>query len=432
MSESSHGKKIYRKKDGAEISYLKGYLKEVKYLRNTKLLFLQAFISILSIISTASFSYSACPTSEIYFICSIPSAIYKVGFYMEKDSTLTTMWLRDIPVITYTAPEDGYYFLIISRQDMHQIFYDCDNPDACRENWIHNKEYCDPPSEVPASPAEPSYVWKYMGEISGSATASFPDWCQNIPAFSVSQWVYKKSKKDCEISVRVSPSEVWPKETGGNTQASVVVSSTKPAPPEGCTVILKVEPVENSGGHSHGGNRPKGTVNPTTITIPGGSLAAVSATYNSSEVSGEEKIKAEVKGETKSEATIKVLVPGFLELGEGDGYALIGQTSSHPQNHYGTENTLYSLLDIAGVYYETEKGTLRINDISLEWGGLFDIKANWSTPHKSHRTGKNVDVDDVTAEGKAVTARSLEKVIKKLKSNITILSEGNHFHLTFP
>lgn len=70
-------------------------------------------------------------------------------------------------------------------------------------------------------------------------------------------------------------------------------------------------------------------------------MGAQSAKYKSSEVGGEEKIIAEVKGEKKSEATIKVRVPGFLELGAGDGYSLIGQTGSHPWNHYGTENTLY-------------------------------------------------------------------------------------------
>jgi len=111
---------------------------------------------------------------------------------------------------------------------------------------------------------------------------------------------------------------------------------------------------------------------------------------------------------------------------------LIGQTSSHPENHYGTENTLWTLLDLAMGYFETENGTVRINDISLIWGGLFDIKANWASPHRSHRIGKNVDVDDISAEGKVITERSLRKVIRDLRLNVTILNEGNHFHLTFP
>ncbi|MEW6068696.1 MAG: hypothetical protein AB1610_10455 [Nitrospirota bacterium] len=102
------------------------------------------------------------------------------------------------------------------------------------------------------------------------------------------------------------------------------------------------------------------------------------------------------------------------------------------ENHYGTENTLWLLLDLAMGYFETGSGTLRINDISLEWGGLFDIDANWATPHKSHRTGKNVDVDDVTVEGSLVTEELLKKIIRDLKCNVTILSESNHFHLTFP
>jgi hypothetical protein len=35
---------------------------------------------------------------------------------------------------------------------------------------------------------------------------------------------------------------------------------------------------------------------------------------------------------------------------------------------------------------------LNINDISLERGGLFDIKGNWSPPHKTHREGRDTDV----------------------------------------
>ena len=90
---------------------------------------------------------------------------------------------------------------------------------------------------------------------------------------------------------------------------------------------------------------------------------------------------------------------------------------------------------MASAYLETEKGTLRINDISLIWGGLFDydvMNTPWSPPHKSHRIGENVDVDDMTTEGKKVTKIQLDKLIKEQGFNITVLDEKNHLHLTFP
>ena len=35
---------------------------------------------------------------------------------------------------------------------------------------------------------------------------------------------------------------------------------------------------------------------------------------------------------------------------------------------------------------------LDVNDISLRWGGLFDIHGDWSVPHRTHRTGRTVDI----------------------------------------
>ena len=48
----------------------------------------------------------------------------------------------------------------------------------------------------------------------------------------------------CEVdTVSVNPPWVWPKGTGGYTQAEVSVTLFRPAPPGGCTVDLIVEPV---------------------------------------------------------------------------------------------------------------------------------------------------------------------------------------------
>ena len=45
-----------------------------------------------------------------------------------------------------------------------------------------------------------------------------------------------------------------------------------------------------------------------------------------------------------------------------------------------------------------------LNDISLPNGGLFDINPNWNPPHKSHRIGKDVDIENIsrTAELRAI------------------------------
>jgi hypothetical protein len=49
---------------------------------------------------------------------------------------------------------------------------------------------------------------------------------------------------------------------------------------------------------------------------------------------------------------------------------------------------------IFAAFYYQEFGTkLRLNDISLSQGGLFDVNGNWRTPeHNFHRLGIEVDV----------------------------------------
>ncbi len=37
---------------------------------------------------------------------------------------------------------------------------------------------------------------------------------------------------------------------------------------------------------------------------------------------------------------------------------------------------------------------MRINDISLPLGSLFDVNGTWLNPHVSHRVGKDVDIEN--------------------------------------
>jgi len=66
----------------------------------------------------------------------------------------------------------------------------------------------------------------------------------------------------------------------------------------------------------------------------------------------------------------------------------------HPKNHYIYSPHNDKLRKIAQMYYIKSQGKIiQFNDMSLPWGGLFDIFGNWQPDHKSHRTGTDVDVD---------------------------------------
>lgn len=208
----------------------------------------------------------------------------------------------------------------------------------------------------------------------------------------------------CEVGVRISPSEVAPQKTGGNTQADVVVTLNKPAPPEGCTVRLKVEPIEESGGHNHDGSRNAhvGTLGKYTVVLK--EIGPNSIRYTSGEVAGTENIVAVFvdpagKGTLIGELPINVKVSILGQLGSGAEWRLTGQygspgvTSRHFSNHYGEAYTIDATMAIAREYFNLTKTTLGINDMSLEWGGLFDVGNNWSSPHSLHRKGTSVDID---------------------------------------
>ncbi|MGB9601025.1 MAG: hypothetical protein ACPL7I_10770 [Myxococcota bacterium] len=142
------------------------------------------------------------------------------------------------------------------------------------------------------------------------------------------------------------------------------------------------------------------------------------------------------EGELIGGIVIPIRVGGLVPLPiEPDSYSLVGETDSHPVNHYGNPEFIDAIQKIARKYKEYYKQRLRINDISLEYGGLFDIYNNWMPPHKTHRQGKNVDISAVSVEGGMINKNDLIDVINELglSEQVRILYEENppHYHLTY-
>jgi hypothetical protein len=203
----------------------------------------------------------------------------------------------------------------------------------------------------------------------------------------------------CELDVfTVSPSSVAPRETGGETTAEVALSLGNPAPPGGCKIELRVERVPYSGGHGHSNDAVMdigriGGSERTTVTFYQGEHEEKTVVYESSEVAGRERITAQVveTGEEES-AYVEVKVEGLLAM-SGDILNLTGDTDEHSVNHYATVYTITSAFLVAENFHSYFDARLGINDMSHKWGGLFDIKGDWDTPHKAHRKGTSVDID---------------------------------------
>lgn len=137
--------------------------------------------------------------------------------------------------------------------------------------------------------------------------------------------------------------------------------------------------------------------------------------YRSSQIAGMEEIEATpTVGEGCSFArTIDVKVPGLSLLGASSDYVKVGGTPGHlgppssttDNNHWGT-GELHALIGrIARNFRAVSTGKLRINDMSLPWGGKFDMLGTWDqnpgkhTTKYGHGMGRAVDVPYRTTGG---------------------------------
>ncbi len=186
--------------------------------------------------------------------------------------------------------------------------------------------------------------------------------------------------------------------------------------------------IADSGGHSHNGNRPMGKYRVPKLPPASGydtvstfkrktdSTGVLKFRYLASQFGGIEKITAKLLSDTTSFDTlrIKVKVDSLYDFStlSSDYWVLtgnsgittygrcIGNLIKHYDNHWFHPECKDSLGSAIRDFYEwsgTDSGggislKLRINDMSLKFGGLFDICSDWRAGHFYHRTGNSVDI----------------------------------------
>ena len=183
-----------------------------------------------------------------------------------------------------------------------------------------------------------------------------------------------------------------------------------------------------SGGHQHTNgviDMPQGNiqgwfygqgqqkVNPIILTTDAQGRAVIDS-FIASQISGKFLIMAKWESDTTvfDTVNIQVKVPGFVEFETGDSWRLTGNTSTwglnHPRNHWCTQKMKDSLEAVLKDFYDWAQSknydgigvNLGINDMSLQWGGLFDISGDWiidfptTLSHSFHRVGLSVDIDN--------------------------------------
>lgn len=154
-----------------------------------------ASILLISLLySIPSFSYACNLTEGGSTSCFMPSSNFCPGSYLTKGTTIMTYGYQNLPLITFTAPEDGYYYYGEYSWDDHFISINCSNPNDCWEYWDH----CEISNFPSALSSDNGCFQELIGTLSGADTDSSHSpgdcWEESI---AVSQWIYKSEPSRC-------------------------------------------------------------------------------------------------------------------------------------------------------------------------------------------------------------------------------------------
>jgi hypothetical protein len=231
----------------------------------------------------------------------------------------------------------------------------------------------------------------------------------------------------------------------GSTGVTVRVNELNGNPVSNYPITMTAFGVDLSGGHDHISNRPSGlfvTTEHDTVDRLWGETneeGKITCTYLSSGIGGRDSIAAwgyDYDKDTAS-AIVFLKVKDLEELEPGDHYVLTGAfgdagvSSRHRTNHYGTSNLLKNLKALSDSVFADSGYALKINDMSLIFGGPFDIANNWDTPHRTHREGVSADIDELYSNGVAIDQEYFERMVTSRPFSGTFLDEKTHFHVTF-
>lgn len=155
------------------------------------------------------------------------------------------------------------------------------------------------------------------------------------------------------------------------------------------------------GGHAHDINstdsRATGVITPETFTLNAPYPQNFKSSYVCGEVSGDilvEQTAVDPFGNTYlATCTFRLGISGLQRLTSSPAISLVGKTSKHPDNHYGTTDMCAKISALAAAFHSKFNKPIFVNDMSLSSGGLFDINGGFTTPHSTHRLGTNVDIN---------------------------------------
>lgn len=228
----------------------------------------------------------------------------------------------------------------------------------------------------------------------------------------------------------------------------------------GCEITLTLAPVANSGFHDHDSPpRPTGTLIPDIDVTPSMGDPKIVSQYTATEVSGKVTLTASaqllccpavlfpnISFDLITRSPFASLWP-LSQPTPSEHYTLVGTTSAigqrHLTNHWGSPLLLDKIKKFARAYGKEFPGNkLEINDMSLPWGGVFDLGPTavcdaedppdpavmgleWGPCHDWHRFGKDVDINNRLIP---IANRARAKVLAERIAGLEFVHAGSHWH----
>lgn len=240
----------------------------------------------------------------------------------------------------------------------------------------------------------------------------------------------------------VGPTETKPRFTSNWRELVLTAKVTRDGQAVlGRAITYRLVPKAAGDGHEHGlRDKPTGSIVGGVAKASGEFLGGttnaageVKLPYLPSEFSGVYTLEVSCLGcSNKAALDITVRVPDLVALGPDTQlparYALIGETTTHPGNHYFSKAANQALLGLIRTFQgpELNWGELGINDASLVWGGRFDIGANWAGSHHEHLEGAEVDISFYRPNG--IPSELRRKTYNKLAEGEVFASPQTLWH----
>ena len=285
---------------------------------------------------------------------------------------------------------------------------------------------CTVPNGVPKAPRSVPARGQY-----DFATETWSCSCPHNTAFDRTNG-YCEIPVDVELSVSAA-SETRPAGTGAASAITLTAKVTSGTTSKfGVALGFSVKVTPNFGGHDHDNTaRLKGTLSMAQGTTDAN--GEVKVAFTPPEVAGIHTVRVTCATCSNTVVTkeIQVKVPNLVEMlpdtAKPPTYSLVGATANHKSNHWFTTSAGGVLQKVIDAMYKSGWDTVGVNDGSLSWGGLFDIKGGWKTPHSEHRKGTEVDLS--FNQPNKITKEQKEKTYEKLcNKNNTAFSIQTLWH----